>query len=433
MRESKKRRVNTSPNEANYSTSYQEPIFHEEPIKFSEIIRRYKIGEGNPLVLLGSGSYNDVYSFWDESDGMRKRRLILRMKNENSGSVTIGTPSPPPNLFQRIFQRLIKITGLVRKDESGVGGLKLKTHYATDILVYRKDKLVAERADRLGLSPKLFEMGFIVIDTDKGNVVKNMSNTNNPKEKHTFQFSISEMYDGNLQDYLEAPGTKDLRNIGNQLFNLLETLTMNAGLYCWDIKPVNTVYRKLGDGSIEVKLIDFDADFCWDSTGTSSVSNNRSVARALTNMIGKGPEYKLAQCYAMFVYMACQLNNIGYSFLIKMIKKQIEVPLNKQACTLAFSLILTNIEAVRVFHHYFRLRANSNDPPEKKAEAIRQKYQDPRVFTQAYLTTVYKYLMGSTWDQRETRSMSTRGGKLKKSKRSKKRKANKKKVSKKKK
>ena len=80
-----------------------------------------------------------------------------------------------------------------------------------------------------------------------------------------YPIMITEKYDSDFFKFLYHNG-KELsplqqESIANQLEYLFKTL-ISLEIICYDIKPENTVIRKNEDGTLDLRLIDVDGDYC---------------------------------------------------------------------------------------------------------------------------------------------------------------------------
>lgn len=83
-------------------------------------------------------------------------------------------------------------------------------------------------------------------------------------DSEIYPIMITEKYDSDLFKFLY--NNKELsplqqESIANQLEYLFKTL-ISLKIICYDIKPENTVIRKNEDGTLDLRLIDVDGDYC---------------------------------------------------------------------------------------------------------------------------------------------------------------------------
>ena len=70
---------------------------------------------------------------------------------------------------------------------------------------------------------------------------------------------LMDRYDDNLEPLYKSLSDTSFHN--NEVFILLKKLSA-IGLYCIDLKPQNVVYRNTELEGLDVRLIDFDTDYC---------------------------------------------------------------------------------------------------------------------------------------------------------------------------
>ena len=74
--------------------------------------------------------------------------------------------------------------------------------------------------------------------------------------------------------------------IQKQLTDLLNEISKKPFYtICFDIKPMNSVIKKISKDQFSVKLIDWDADFCKSYKDTLKVSDREYLAGLLSNII----------------------------------------------------------------------------------------------------------------------------------------------------
>ena len=120
------------------------------------------------------------------------------------------------------------------------------------ILNQSKDNIID--ASKFNISPKMYYFGLM-------NVYHEYSN-----DEYQYIVQISDAYDMDLKEYFNTDAnrnrttlTKDDIYIRDQIITLLQKMTRNLLLICFDIKPPNCV---INVDTKEVKLIDWDADWC---------------------------------------------------------------------------------------------------------------------------------------------------------------------------
>lgn len=74
-------------------------------------------------------------------------------------------------------------------------------------------------------------------------------------------FYLSEKYDGDMWSFFGQENRKLTSKQEVEFTRLFEELA-SLGCFCVDLKPSNSVYKVMPDGSIDFKLIDWGVDFC---------------------------------------------------------------------------------------------------------------------------------------------------------------------------
>jgi len=99
----------------------------------------------------------------------------------------------------------------------------------------------------IGLGPKIYDAFFI----------------QDPKRSlYISQFIIMEPFDFNCSVALKNSTFNEKTIIVHKMINLLKSSIFDHDIFCSDIKPSNFVLKKLPNGDIIVKMIDFDAKYC---------------------------------------------------------------------------------------------------------------------------------------------------------------------------
>jgi hypothetical protein len=97
-------------------------------------------------------------------------------------------------------------------------------------------------------------------------------------------------------------------NISDQIIDLLHTMIYELNIVCVDIKPKNCV---INAEPLDVKLIDWDADFCKDSRSVGTDDNNKDLTLILLVILMANHLYKdLTNIFYNFVKENVTINNI---------------------------------------------------------------------------------------------------------------------------
>ena len=141
-------------------------------------------------------------------------------------------------------------------------------------------------ANRLGICPEIYFSGYIIKPHPK-NILNN----------YLYSVTVSKNYDYDLEQYYkEGPGRlliKDKVNhpdleykntlIAKQLINHLSLMAKEMKVICFDIKPLNAVINDSLDGTIDVRLIDWDADWC--NSYSNILKKNKSDTGQTDNIL----------------------------------------------------------------------------------------------------------------------------------------------------
>ena len=108
-------------------------------------------------------------------------------------------------------------------------------------------------------------------------------------EIHLFPYMISEAYKKNINEFYKLDFMKNAKHtftavdniVAKQINDKLKIMNTEMFVTCFDIKPDNTVINYEGDTidnikNIDVRLIDWDADFCIGYSGKFNIENNKN-------------------------------------------------------------------------------------------------------------------------------------------------------------
>ena len=119
------------------------------------------------------------------------------------------------------------------------------------------------QADKLEVCPKIYFYGYVIGDKDN--------------DVELYHVMVGALYQSDLNEYYnEGPG-RNLKHYGDDAYfdpkntiiakQLIDKLTIMATkmqLICFDIKPLNAVINDRGGNDVDVRLIDWDGDWCVD-------------------------------------------------------------------------------------------------------------------------------------------------------------------------
>jgi hypothetical protein len=220
------------------------PILFEDDLKFI-----YKLTQDGQCGFPASGSFN-INCNYNTSEG---NKLSFRYSKESFFYVTKNQSHPKGKTYS------INVNPDILEGKS-------KKTFLDELNKSKKNWLTASR---LNLSPEVYFYGYIKIRLDS-------------QTYGLHPVIISKAYDMDLSTYyLRGPGKQNMskqqlqdndESIASQLIYLLQELHTKMGLICYDIKPANAV---IDIDSNEVRLIDWDADWCKEYTFLNVQSSDR--------------------------------------------------------------------------------------------------------------------------------------------------------------
>lgn len=196
-----------------------------------------------------SGSFNDVYECKDSKDPSKLYtfRVSKVTKFTFRGDDIVYNCDKTVNEVFNANQRFYK-----SREEF--------IHYQKDYLDKKviqgknEEKVTIKNwniASELEISPKVIFNGYLM------------------KKHGLHHVIVSEKYDYDLQEFCSItssyPISKVDDNIAKQLIKLFEKMHTKMNVICYDVKPQNAVIKVL-DGGVDVRLIDWDGDWCHENT-----------------------------------------------------------------------------------------------------------------------------------------------------------------------
>jgi hypothetical protein len=293
------------------------------------------------------------------------------------------------------------------------------------ILNLSEDETLLRNASELGLSPKVYQFGNILITEQDGS-------------KIIYRYSIQDAFDYDLyyfmdpskliiilnlypqiRKYYSLNNSYDLydKAIKQQLIDLLDITTDTLGIICSDLKPENTMIKILYDGSLVVKLIDWDTSHCKYLNWIGSQTTQQSKLDI--------DFFDVAKFFNLLIF-ANHLYKHNNNFLYEEIRKRYNPRLYS-----SLEVLFTNEENIysRTMSHYFRRYFNMTK--EERNNFINRPYEDSIELQKEH----FKILLNNAWNYNDsyinnsfpeiigrTRSSSKRprlGGKMKKIRKSK--------------
>ena len=200
-----------------------------------------------------------------------------------------------------IYNKNTGIKYAFRESKQTLAHVDLKNYVGTVENAINSMEII-KRASDAKLSPHVYYIGFANFKTETG-----------PDEYKVVQ--ISKAYEMNLDNYYfsVSAGWIDYdednnENISDQIIDLLHKMIYELNIVCVDIKPQNCV---INAEPLDVKLIDWDADFCKDSRSVGTDDSNKDLTLILLVILMANHLYKdLTNIFYDFVKENVTINNI---------------------------------------------------------------------------------------------------------------------------
>jgi len=275
-------------------------------------------------------------------------KKVLKNAGPTINNITLKYEELKPSEYRQLLQ----FVPIEHKDKIQFSGKEAATYKNTSNITRKNTKSLAEikemenltyknwkAATADGICPHIYAYRYIEKEV------------NNSVNLHVC--SISEGYESDLHAFY-AIKYKTLTEqekffydtaIRMQLSNLFDKMSNNLGMLCNDIKPGNTVINT-NPSNIDVKLIDFDSDYCEINDKKST--ETRNLQSLMMQII-----------FANFFYYYFEKNNI-FAAYFNQIKPHLDNNYDKMEA------IFSNTKGNYFFHtgrHYFRayyLKTNGN-------------------------------------------------------------------------
>ena len=220
----------------------------------------------------GEGSFNKVENFVDTKLG----NITLRMGKVPTNYLINKVPSKSiiGSLFSDSNKEFIISQNIDARDEYGYLLGRNELEYELNENIATKNNWLI--ANEKSLCPKIYFYGFV------------------KKSNQLYSLMVSESYQSDMLKYYtkgngrkliyyskEAKDFDSNSAISSQLSKLLSGVSAMK-LICFDIKPPNAVINENNDSSHDVKLIDWDADWCQNY---SNVLKQRATTSSLNSQI----------------------------------------------------------------------------------------------------------------------------------------------------
>ena len=241
-------------------------------IPYEDVLERLPqivgLPEGEKLVKLPGwkeGSINKVYRY---SNSDNTKQYVVRIERETIFTNILAETASPKE----------------EEDEDKIEEKKIEDISAHDAKAIREEFILSkynwEKASELGLSPRLYFYGYVTQGQPIGTtqrwylcIISDAYTT----DLDAFYRPRSERWGGRVGSYRRGKALNDVDlKIRSQLSELLIKVSTEMGLICFDLKPLNCVIKyennkneqgrsisgSINIDSIDVKLIDWDSDWC---------------------------------------------------------------------------------------------------------------------------------------------------------------------------
>lgn len=294
---------------------------------YDELIHKY-IGESFTSVVTREGTVNSVSSYI-LSDG---RKISVRKSKASTFTVKSNGDVTP----------LYEMNRYDNRDE-----------FVKDI---NTTKLNWTKAVRAEIAPEMYFYGYIKVPKPSGNQLYHVM-ISRGYDTDLYYYYNDQSYQG-YRNKLTMSLTPNDINIAEQLILLLHKSHADLKIICFDIKPQNCVIN-ISDDGVDVKLIDWDGDWCndfsglLDSTGTDTQIPNIDI---LSQII-------MANHFFMPATFGCGWNIFSRYFSNNMDNRygRDVISDKKEALTHLFCVI-EDTQYKMMAHHYFKLKADMNCP-----------------------------------------------------------------------
>ena len=281
-------------------------------------------------------TYNELINMYTKN---------ARLKNNNSGSFNIvmtyitddGEKIAIRTSKQFIFER-----GSLPDMQLEINPLVLGDTHEDDFLEeVQQSKKNWINASNYDLCPKIYYFGYYkkqIPDTERYELYFTI--VSKAYDTDLYSYYNNEKYTGYENKQHDKLSTID-KDIALQLVDLLNKTSSKMKLICFDIKPQNCVINVRTN---EVKLIDWDGDWCQDfsniltATGADSQRDNINLINQIV--------------MANHFYTHCQWNIFAYYFNYKLGKQNLAV---KQDALSELFCNLPHVAYQFMANHYFRI------------------------------------------------------------------------------
>lgn len=260
--------------------------------------------EGTPLLEPGTKvrtidtntrKYNNGIIITKNTDGTYnikndKNEIYENIQVENIRSQIITPPKCPDDDVYELFPY-----HSFKRNKSGIEKILFKYNdMITELDDVLHTKYIWLQANQYKICPEILFIGYIIENSPQNSEIP--FHVNNVQNDYLFPIIISKKYDFDLYHYYRiGPGQELILNVNKdnidgkianveeniknteislQIVDCLSIMIKTMRLVCFDIKPDNTVINDRKN-YIDVRLIDWDADFCYDKNIKKRLSTNK--------------------------------------------------------------------------------------------------------------------------------------------------------------
>lgn len=208
-----------------------------------------------------SGGFNDVYECKDSKDPSKLytflvskvRKFTTRVRYDTVSNFSLRDDDIVFNYDEIINQAYNGNKRFYRSREDFISS---QDEYLVNIVTQKQneEKVTIKNwniASKLKISPKVIFNGYVM------------------KVHGLHHVIVSEKYDYDLQEFCSITSSNPISkvddDIAKQLIKLFEKMHTEMNVICFDVKPQNAVIKVL-DGGVDVRLIDWDGDWCHENT-----------------------------------------------------------------------------------------------------------------------------------------------------------------------
>ena len=197
-----------------------------------------------------------------------------------------------------IYSKNTDIKYAFRESKESLAHVDLKNYVGT-VKNAIKSMNIIKRASDAELSPHVYYIGFANFKTETGPDEYKVVQISKAYEMNldNYYFIVSEKYNELLRKKIDIAAEKTYiddfndnnKNISEKIIDLLRKMIYELNIVCVDIKPPNCV---INPETLDVKLIDWDADFCKNSSSIGTDDSNKRLTLILLVILMANHFYK---------------------------------------------------------------------------------------------------------------------------------------------